>query len=300
MTLGIKARVDNFLRKPYAMAYIFIFPAFFLLVVFHILPFFASFFISLLNMQVSFRTARFVGLENFRLALQDRFFRNALSVTMKFVIVEVPLQMLVGLLFAALVTKNSFFNKLMRSIYFLPIVVSATAMGIMWGMTLHQIVGIFTYWINLMGFGRIAFLNTQGLAFGTVVFVVLWRSFGVSILILVAAMQAVPDDYYDAAEVDGAGKIRQFWSITIPSIMPAIWFLVMTRVIGALQIFEIIFTLTGGGPNFTTETVVAYVYRKINDGTSHMGYGTAMCLYLFAFIMTVTVIQYIIMKRTEQ
>ncbi len=299
MAMNLRGKIDDFLRKPYAMAYIFIFPAFFLLVVFHVVPFISSFYVSMLNMQVSFETATFVGLQHFKQALNDRFFINSLKVTMKFVLFEIPWQMAVGLIFSAMVAKNSRFNKVMRSIYFLPIVVSATALGIMWRFILHSNVGLITHWLDVIGFGKINFLNSVTDSFKTVIFVVVWRSFGMTTLIMVAAMQAVPDDYYDAAEVDGASKIRQFWSITLPSILPTIWFILITRVMSALQIFDIIFTLTGGGPNYTTETVVAYVYRKSMDGTSNMGYATAMSEFLFLIIMVITLIQYTVMTKTE-
>jgi multiple sugar transport system permease protein len=117
---------------------------------------------------------------------------------------------------------------------------------------------------------------------------------------MVAAMQNVPSDYYQAAEIDGAGRIRQFFFITLPCIMPAFWFLLMTRAIGSLQIFDIVYTLTGGGPNFTTETLVTYVYRKDVSMGGNMGYATAISEFLFVFIMFITFIQYRIMTKTEQ
>jgi multiple sugar transport system permease protein len=291
--------IRSFLRKPYVWAYVFIFPTFILMIAFHIVPFLMSFFISTLNMKLSFSSARFVGIQNYVRVLSDRYFRNAVSVTLRFTAMEIPVQMIIGLLLAAFLTKNTLFNKIIRSIYFLPIVVSATALGIMWNLILHSSIGLVPYWFEVLGFGNINFLNTKGLALNTVLFVTVWRTFGVSILILVAAMQAVPDDYYDAAQIDGAGKIRQFWSITLPSIMPAFWFLLMTRIIGSLQIFDIVFTLTGGGPNFSTETLVTYIYRRAMDGSSSMGYATAISEYLFVFILGITMIQYTIMNKTE-
>jgi multiple sugar transport system permease protein len=297
--MNFPGSIRYFMRKPYAWAYVFIFPTFVLMLMFHIVPFLMSFFISTLNMKLSFSSAQFVGIQNYVRALGDRYFRNAVSVTLRFTAMEIPIQMIVGLVLAAFLTKNTFFNKLIRSIYFLPIVVSATALGIMWYLILHSSIGLITYWLGLLGFGNINFLNTRGLALNTVLFVTIWRTFGISMLILVAAMQAVPDEYYDAAQIDGAGKLRQFWSITLPSIMPAFWFLLMTRIIGSLQIFDIVFTLTGGGPNFSTETLVTYIYRRAMDGSSNMGYATAMSEYLFVFILGITMIQYTIMNKTE-
>ena len=125
----------------------------------------------------------------------------------------------------------------------------------MWQMLLHSNVGLFTWWLQILGFGKINLLNDPNTALYAVIGVSLWRSFGISTIILVSAIQNVPIDYYEAAELDGASKIRQFFSITLPDIMPAVWFLLMTRIIGSLQVFDIIYTLTNGGPNKSTNTL---------------------------------------------
>lgn len=291
--------IRSYWNKPNHAAYLFILPAAVLLLVFNVLPLLASFYISMLDMGISFEKATFVGLANYKEALQDARFLNSVKVTVVFTAIEVPIQMVMGLVMSALLTKNTFVNKLFRSIYFLPIVCSATAIGIMFQIILHSNIGLITYWTKLLGFGKINFLNTPGLTLGVVIVVSVWRTFGISTIILISAMQNVPTDYYEAADIDGAGKIRQFFSITIPSIMPSFWFLLMTRIIGSLQVFDLIYTLTDGGPNFTTETLVAYVYNKAFDSGSRMGYATAMSEFLFLFIMIITVIQYYIMSKTQ-
>jgi len=292
--------IKSYWNKPKRAAYLFIAPAAILIMVFNVLPLFSSFFISTLDMNISISSAKFVGLDNFKEALSDKRFLNSLWVTIKYTVLEVPIQMVLGLLLSALLTKNTIKNKVFRSIYFIPIVCSATAIGIMWQIILHSNVGLITYWIKLLGFGKVNFLNTEGLALWVVIFVSVWRTFGISTIILVSAMQNVPVDYYEAAEIDGAGKIRQFFSITLPSIMPSFWFLLMTRIIGSLQVFDLIFTLTDGGPNYSTETLVTYVYNRAFDVGNRMGYATAMSEFLFLIIMVITIIQYIIMVKTEK
>ena len=291
--------IRSYWNKPQHAAYLFILPAALLLLVFNVIPLFASFYISTLNMVISFDNATFVGMANYREALTDMRFINSIKVTVLFTAVEVPIQMVIGLVMSALLTKNTFTNKLFRSIYFLPIICSATAIGIMFQIILHSNVGLVTYWIKLLGFGKVNFLNTPGLTLGVVIAVSVWRTFGISTIILISAMQNIPSDYYEAAQIDGAGRIRQFFSITMPSIMPSFWFLLMTRIIGSLQVFDLIYTLTDGGPNFTTETLVAYVYTKAFDSGSRMGYATAMSEFLFLFIMIITLIQYYVMSKKE-
>lgn len=279
--------------------YLFIMPAFILLFMFSIYPLLSSFYVSMLDMKVSFETAKFVGLDNFKEVFQDDRFLNSLKVTLLFTAIEVPAQMIIGLIISAILKENTTMNKLFRSIYFIPVVCSSTAIGIMFQIILHSNIGIIPYWIKLLGLGKVNLLNTPGVTLIVVVIISVWRSFGISAMILISAMQNVPKSYYEAAEIDGAGAIRKFFSITLPNIMPSFWFLLMTRVIGSLQVFDLIFMLTEGGPNHTTETLVTYVYGRAFDLGNRMGYATAMSEFLFLIIMIITVIQYVIMIKTE-
>ena len=99
--------------------------------------------------------------------------------------------------------------------------------------------------------------------------------------------------------MDGAGKIRQFFSVTLPSIMPSFWFLLMTRIIGSLQMFDIVYTMTGGGPSRSTTTMVVYIYDQAFNSMNKTGYSTAMSEFLFVGIMAITIVMYIIMDRTS-
>lgn len=286
-------------NKPSRIAYVFLAPSAVLLLVFNILPLLSSFYISMLNMKVSLDGAEFIGLGNFAEALGDRYFINSLKVTIQYTLMEVPVQMVIGLILSALLTKNTFLNQIFRSIYFLPIVCSATVVGVMWNLILHSNIGLAVYWLEKLGSGKVSFLNNPDIALYVVIFISVWRTFGISTVILVSAMQNVPSDYYEASQIDGAGKIRQFFSITLPCIKPSFWFLLMTRVIGSLQVFDLVYTLTMGGPNHRTETLVTYVYNKAFDSGSRMGYATAMSEFLFLIIMVLTIIQYVIMNKTK-
>lgn len=297
--MGAKNSIRSFWNKPEHVAYLFILPAAILLVVFNVFPLFSSFYISTLDMKISFDNATFVGLKNFKEAWTDRYFLNSLKVTLIFTAIEVPIQMVLGLAFSAILAKDTKLNKFFRGVYFLPVVCSASVIGIMWQIILHSNVGLITYWVRQLGFGRVNFLNTPGLTLGVVIFVSVWRTFGISTVILIGAMQNVPQDYYEAADIDGAGKVRQFFSITLPDIMPSFWFLLMTRVMGSLQVFDLIYTLTDGGPKHSTETLVCYIYNKAFDSGSRMGYATAMSEYLFVIIMVLTLIQFYIMNKTQ-
>ena len=285
-------------NKPAHIAYLFIAPAMILLLLFNIIPLIASLVISTFDVSMTLNDARFVGLGNFVEAFHDSRFWNSMWVTIKWTLVEMPIQVIVALLLAALLTKNTWFNKLCRGVYFLPIICSATAVSIMWRIILNSNVGYITFLLNKLGFGKINFMNNPGVTFYVIVIMSVWKSFGISTIILVSAMQNVPRVLYEAAELDRAGKIRQFFSITLPGIAPSLWYVVMTRIIGSLQVFDIVYTTTGGGPNFTTETLVTYIYTRAFE-VNRMGYATAVSECLFGLILVITICLYSRMLKQE-
>lgn len=265
-------------------------PVVLLLVVFRIAPMFAAFACSFFDVNMFLEGKGFVGLDNFIEAISDTRFWNSFWVTIKYTLIEVPLQMIIGLLLGGLLTKNTFRNKFFRGAYFLPIVCSATAVGIMWRMFMHSNVGILTYWLKLLGL-NVNFLNSTDITFFVIIFMSVWRSFGITTVIFVSAMQNVPGELYESADLDGCSKIRQFFAITIPVIKETFSFVLITRLIGSLQVFDLVFTTTKGGPNYTTETLVYYTYVKAFSN-NRMGYGSAVSMFLFVIILIITVIFY--------
>jgi len=286
------------LRNPY-VPYLFIAPVILLLLVFNVLPLIISFVISLFDAGITFNTSAFLGLGNFNEVFHDPRFYNSLSVTMKWTVVEVPAQLLIALLLAGLLTRNTTINKLFRAVYFMPIVCSATATGIMWKLILHSNVGYVTYLLRLAGLGKINFMNTAGLTFYVIVFMSVWKTFGISTTILIGAMQNVSVSLYEAADIDGCSRFKQFFYITLPGIKPTLWFLIMTRIIGSFQVFDIVYTTTGGGPSLSTETLVTYIYTRGFE-VFRMGYASALSVVLLGIILIITVIMYSMMLHGEK
>jgi len=301
MTAAVKKRrrSRSFERKLERTAYVFIASAAILLVIFCIVPMLGSVYVSMQKMGVDLSKAEYVGLDNYTKALADRRFIQSIGITLRYTAIEVPLQMVIGVVLSALLAKNTLINRIMRSIYFLPVVASAVTVGVTWQLVMHSNIGIFTYWLKQLGVTDPNWLNNTGTALYVVVFVAIWKTFGISAIILVSAIQNVPDSLFEAAAIDGAGKIRQFFSVTLPSVMPSFWFLLMTRIIGSLQMFDIVYTMTGGGPSRSTTTMVVYIYDQAFNSMNKTGYATAMSEFLFVFIMFITIIMYTIMNKTS-
>lgn len=296
----MKNKTGNLTRKYVRNAYAFLTPSLVLLFVFSIAPLIIAFVLSVFDVDMTMSHFSFRGLENFREAFADTRFINSLKVTAKMTAVELPVQVFAAMVIAAFLTENTLKNRIFRAIYFLPVICSATAIGIIWKMLLHSNIGYITYFIRKLGFGKINFLNTPKLTIYVVALISMWRSLGISIIIYVTAIQQVDLNIYEAAELDGASKVRQFFCITVPSIRPTFWYILLTRFSGALQIFDIIYTTTNGGPNFTTESTVSYIYTRAFTTGGRMGYASALSVILFFIIMFFTVILYSQMNRESE
>ena len=292
-------RIRKYLRSAEGSAYYFILPSIVLLIIFSIIPLIVSFYMAFFNANMTLDQVSFAGLDNFKQAFSDKRFLNSLKVTLIFTALEVPIQVLGAMAIAALISKNTYTNKLFRAIYFLPVICSATSIGIMWKMILHSNVRFFTYALQSMGLGKINFFNDTHLTIFVVAFISIWRSFGISAIVYVTAIQNVNNSLYEAAEMDGANKLEQFIHVTAPSIRPTFWYILMTRLAGSLQIFDIIFMTTDGGPNYTTESTVTYIYSRAFSSSASMGYASTMSVILFVIIMTVTVVLYRRMNAEE-
>jgi len=293
---AVKARTK---RRSTLAPYLFIAPVILLLFMFNIAPLLISFIVSLFDADISFNLNKFIAFGNFQEVFQDSRFYNSLGVTLKWTVVEVPCQLILALLLAGLLTRNTRSNKMFRAIYFMPIICSATATGIMWKLILHSNVGYVTYLLRVWGFGKINFMNAAGITFYVIVFMSVWKTFGISTTILIGAMQNVPTVLYEAADIDGCSRFLQFFHITLPGIKPTLWFLIMTRIIGSFQVFDIVYTTTGGGPSLTTETLVTYIYTRGFE-VFRMGYASALSVVLLGLILIITVIMYSAMLRGER
>ncbi|MBO5474131.1 MAG: sugar ABC transporter permease [Lachnospiraceae bacterium] len=282
-------------------AYLFILPSMLILTVFVFVPLFASFIISLLDMNIFMQDVSFAGFKNFARVFQDDRVRGATWNTFYFAILEVPLQIGIALLLSIYVAKNNRYTRALRSIYYLPFVCSMTAVGIVWSMLLDPNLGILPYLLRCIGIESISFLKDPDLAMPTVIVVSAWKGFGYTLTLITAAVLNVPSSLYEAAEMDGANTWQKFTHITIPGIWPTVSFCIVTTTISALQMFDQAYVMTQGGPLNRTETLVQYIYdRGFQTAPYDLGYASAISVYLFAIIAIITfVLRKFILERGE-
>lgn len=284
-------RLFSYLNKPERVAYLFILPSFLIFLFFIIAPLVGSLVIGTLNLNIFLKDISFAGLDNFEKILTDERFWNAIKNTFYFTFTEMPIQVISALLIAVFVSTNTFFRKMLRSVFLLPFVCSMTAVGIVWSILLDPVLGIYTYFLSCLGIHGAQFLKDPNLAMPIVVLITVWKNFGFSMVLLVSGIQSIPGTYYEAAEIDGASKRKQFTGITIPLLIPTLGFCIITNTIGSFQVFDQVFVMTQGGPLFRTETIVQYIYNVgFKLSPYDLGYASSMALILFLIIAAISLI----------
>jgi multiple sugar transport system permease protein len=291
--------IQEFFKKPKGAAYLFILPAVLTLLVFVIVPLVYAIIISFQNLTIFLAPAKFVGLTNFARLLQDDRFWNALKNSIIFLF-EVPIQVILGLLVAVFLSKNTLFRKFARTVFFVPTICSLTAIGIVWSFLLDPQIGILPYYLTQVGLPQLQFLTDPNMAMPTIILTTVWKNFGMTMMILIAGIQSIPNSYYEASEIDGASGVTQFFRITLPLLVPSLGFCIITNTIGSLQVFDQIYVMTQGGPLHSTETLVMYIYNVgFSTQPFDLSYASAIAVVLFLLIMGISLMTNNFLTRRE-
>lgn len=234
------------------------------------------------------QSIEWVGLDNFKAIFHDELFYQSLKVTFIFALVSVPLYQIVSLLIAVLLNMRSRSMNVFRLIYFMPSVIPAVAVSMMWVMIFNPEYGILNKALGWFGIQGPAWLQDPSYALGALIVMGIW-GVGNTIIIYLSGLQSVPEDMHEAAELDGAGRIRRFFSITLPMISPTVFFNLIMGIIGGFQYFTQAFVMTNGGPLNSTLFYNLYLYNKAFQDYE-MGYASALSWILFVIILVFTLI----------
>ena len=276
---------------------------FFLLL--RIWPAFQSFYLSLFSWHVDPAKREFLGLEQYREMLSNSTLHRALLNTMLYTLIIVPVQLVLGLFIALLLNSVRAFQPLLRAIYFSPYVTPAAAVAWVWGWMYSSNFGVINnlliewsiFWESLglpwLAIDPQPFLSSPRQALVSVAVVVIWQNLGFQIVIFLAGLKGIPRMFYEAAEIDGAGRWALFRNITLPLLNPVIVFLVIISTITSLQLFDQVVNINftdQGGPLNSTITVALYMYQEAFS-RFRIGYAAAVTVLLFAIILIVTLVQ---------
>jgi len=280
------------------VGYIFILPSLCILVIFVIFPLIAAFFSGFFDFTIMLDKFSFVGLRNFNAVLTDWRFWNSMKNTLYFTAVVVPLQTAFSLFIATTISKVNRVNVFFRTIFFLPVVCSMTIIAMSIAMMFNFNFGIIPAVMRDLGLPVVDLLNDVRWAMPTIMLISVYKNFGFNMVIFIAALHNVPKSLYEAADIDGANASGKFFNITLPSIAPTITFTLMTSTISSFQVFDQVFVTTRGGPLYSTETAVQFIYERAFR-TNEMSFANANAVLLFIVIFTATLIVQRIRRNTE-
>ncbi len=296
--------------------WVLVWPAVVLLLFWQVLPAFYAVWLSLLDRFNFLGPSKFSGLSNYEILLRDPLFWKAMGNTFWFVAFTVPIGIGLATLIAVLLNERIRFQGLLRTLYFLPYITALTAAAAVWDWIynpefgflnyllgtqgldwLNRPEGIFASLLNPLGLQLQGFIAGPSLAFVAIMIMTVWHFLGYQIVVLLAGLQNIPKEYYEAAELDGASWLQQQWLITWPLLSPTTFFLFTLGLIGAFQVFTQVLILTPtGGVLQDTLTVTLYLYNK-GFRDSDFSYASAIAVVVFAVILILTLVQQRVLER---
>jgi raffinose/stachyose/melibiose transport system permease protein len=227
----------------------------------------------------------FIGLDNFKQFFSEQALRSGLWHTVVYAIVTSGLKVVLGLLFAVLLTSTIRVRGVLRSLVFFPVLVSTVAVGLTFGALLTPDTGLVDTVLSWFGITGPDWLGNPNTALLSVAFVDVWKGVGLATVIYIAGVLSIPQEYYEAVDVDGGGAWTKFWNITLPLSRPATFSVILLSFIGGLRSFDLIWTMTAGGPGFSSDVIASVIYKEYQAG--FFGLATAGNVVLFILVMII-------------
>ncbi len=283
-------------RRNRVIGYTFLLPNIIGFLMFICIPVVASFLMSFTEWN-GFGEIEFIGLSNYMRLWEDETFRISLLNSLIMTGVSVPATLLLAILAAVALNKGIKAVKLFRTAIFLPHITATIAVAVVWQLLYNPTMGPINGMLRSLGIDEPpTWLASSQWALISVIIVSIWHSIGYYMILYLAGLQGIPKDLYEAAEIDGAGKVSQFRNITLPMLSPVIFFTVIIGIINSFKVFDLIFVLTKGGPGRSTHVLVYDIYHTAFQRFEY-GYASAMAYVLFTIILIITVIQFQGQKR---
>lgn len=284
----------KFIYSDRAVGHIFAAPFIFGFICFSLIPICMSFYYSFTDYSLGTKQAVFIGLKNFAELFQDEIFVKSIFKTLQYVFISVPLKLIFALLVAFILTRKSRMVTLYRSLYYVPSLVGGSvAVALVWKQLFAR-KGLFNTILVNLGLSKINWFGDEKLAIYPLILMAVWQ-FGSSMIIFAAGLKEIPGTYYEAARIDGATGVQQFFKITLPCLSPIILYNLVMQTISAFMTFTQAFIITGGGPNYATLLYALNVYNQAFK-YNKMGYACAMS---WVMLMVMSIITLIIFRTSK-
>lgn len=274
--------------------YLFFLPGLVLYSLFFLYPTVSALFYSFTDWDGLSAAFQFVGIDNYSRAFTgDSIFRKTVGNNLKFMLTVVVFQTLVALAFALIVIKNTKTNVFLRAVYFFPTILSSVSVAFIWAFIYDPSMGILNQLLGLAGLDFLAqnWLGNSNIAIYSLAVTQVWFHAGQMLIIFVAGLQAIPEELYEVAKIEGAGKWQTFKSVTWPLLAPSATIVVAYTTIQSFKAFDLVFAMTGGGPNHSTEIIATYIY-DVAFKSYQFGYASSISVIFMVIIALITFLQF--------
>jgi raffinose/stachyose/melibiose transport system permease protein len=270
-------------KGPYP--YWFYIPAAIIYLIFFITPTVVSFYFSFTRWDLF--TSTWIGLKNYVTFFNEQALIIGLRNTLIYAVITSGLKVVLGLLLAVLLTSKIIARGYLRSVIFFPVLVSTVGVGLTFTVLMNPEQGLINNALGAVGIDGPGWLTNPSLAIFSIALVDVWKGVGLATVIFIAGIVSIPSDYFEAAQVDGASRVSSFWHITLPLARPAIASVITLSLIGGLRSFDLIWTMTGGGPGFASDVIASVIYKQYQAG--FYGLSTAGSVVLFLLVTAIIV-----------
>lgn len=268
------------------------------LVVLNIIPIFQILYLSFFKSGAFGKGNIFVGLDNYRRLLQDTQVWSAVKNTLIYTCCVVPITIVIALLLAVALNSKIKGKGIYRTIYFIPMVAAPAAITMVWKWLYNYQYGLINHVLRSIGLEGVNWIDNPKVAMMSIIIIGIWSTVGYSMVLLLAGLQEIPRDYYEASDIDGASRIRQFFSITIPLVSPTLFFVLVTSIITAMQVFDVIYMMIDVmSPSYDATVSLVYLFYNNAFKYSDKGYGSAIVMLLLVIIMLITILQTKLQKK---
>lgn len=294
--LSKKSTLSGMRRREEFTAWLFITPIVLGVLIFQIYPTLFSLYISFTQWNL-LTPPKWIGLRNYvELFTTDRFFYKTMTNTATYALGTVFAGMVLGLIFAVFLNQEIRGKHVYRAIYFIPVVAPTVAVAVLWQWLYEPNFGVLNGLLRYIGIQGPNWLGSTKWALSSIILEAIWAGLGFNIVIFLAGLQGISQEYYEAAEIDGANGLQKFFNITMPLLSPVTFFVLVTGVIGSFQAFDVPFVMTGGGPANATQMVVMYLYVNAFR-IQKMGLAASVAYIVFIVIILLTLLNFRLSKK---
>lgn len=290
----VRVKMTSWERRQFFWGWIFILPTMLGLMILNIIPIFATVYQSFFKTGDFGKGNVFIGLENYNQMFHDTQVWQSLWNTIKYAIIEVPFSIVIALILAVLLNRKIKGRGIYRAIFFLPMVAAPAAIAMIWRWLYNSQFGL----LNHIFGTQIKWISDPKIAWISIAVIGVWSILGYNMVLFLAGLQDIPRDYYEAAQIDGASGVHTLIHITVPLLSPTIFFVLVTRVIGSLQVFDLIYmVMDNTNPALEKTQSLVFLFYQYAFTEGNKGYGSAIVMLLLAVIMFITVIQMLLQKK---